>query len=114
MLTALTAFTFNSYGQQKTDSLKLKQARQQHAFYRKTLQVDSAKSVQVARIQDSYKAGMSQLMADTSLHEEVKRVRIKTLMDAKNQQLRQLLNPAQQEKIIPSTERTPSSAPKQR
>jgi len=100
-----TSFTLSGYSQQKPDSLKLKQSRQQHAFYRSSLQVDSVKAQKVAQIQDSYKADMKLLMADTGLNEAGKRAKIKVLMNVKNQQLRLILNPAQQAKIIPTTER---------
>lgn len=98
-------FAFNGFSQQKMDSLKINQVRQQQNFYRSSLQVDSAKADKVSQIQDNYKAGMNQAMADTSLNDAAKRVRIKNLMDAKNQQLRLLLGPAQQAKMIPTTER---------
>jgi len=107
----ITGFSLSGYSQQKQDSLKQKRARQQHVFYRQTLQIDSAKAQKVAQIQESYKAGMNQLMTDTSLSDEGRRARIKALMDIKNQQLRLLLSPAQQAKIIPTTEREkPASA----
>jgi len=101
----LSGFSFKGYSQQKPDSLKLRQVRQQHFFYRKELQVDSVKAQKVSQIQDNYKAGMHRLMTDTSLNEAGKRAKIKVLMDVKNQQLRLLLSPAQQAKIIPTTER---------
>ena len=101
----LSGFSFKGYSQQKPDSLKLRQVRQQHFFYRKELQVDSVKAQKVSQIQDNYKAGMHRLMTDTSLNEAGKRAKIKVLMDVKNQQLRLLLSPAQQDKIIPTTER---------
>ena len=109
ILTTLTIsiLSVKGFGQQRPDSLKLRQARQQNSYYRKALQVDSVKALQVARIQDSYKFGLNQVLVDTSLNEAAKRIRIKTLMDAKNQQLRLLLSPAQQAKIIPTTERVP-------
>ncbi|MCD0487345.1 hypothetical protein LPB86_03835 [Pedobacter sp. MC2016-14] len=90
------------YSQDKlSKSLKIKQSE----FYRSSLQVDSAKADKVGQIQASYKAGMNQAIADTSLNDAAKRARIKALMDAKNQQLRLLLSPAQQAKMIPTTER---------
>lgn len=106
----LAGLAFNSYGQ-KIDSQKQRQPTEvqkqklQRNFYRKTLQVDSVKAEQVSRVQDSYKVALKLVIADTSLNEAAKRVKIKALMDNKNQQLRRMLTPAQQEKIIPSTER---------
>jgi hypothetical protein len=44
-------------------------------------------------------------MADASIDEATKRARIKALIDAKNQRHQALLTPAQQTKIIPTTER---------
>jgi hypothetical protein len=112
IIAVLTGSCFEAYSQQKPDSLKLRQARQQHTFYRKALQVDSAKAQRVSQIQDSYKAGMNRLMADTGLNEAGRRAKVKVLMDAKNQQLRLILSPAQQAKIIPTTEREQASPPK--
>lgn len=99
---AITVFTMNSYGQQAENT-----KRKQHSFYRRTLQVDSAKAAHVTTIQDQYKAGLKTVIADTSLNEAAKRLKIEALINAKNQQLRLLLSPAQQEKIIPTTERRP-------
>lgn len=101
---------FGSYGQvQKNEkqiqSMEIQRQKQQRNFYRKTLQVDSVKAEHVSQVQDSYKASLKLVMADTSLNEAARRAKIGALMEAKNQKLRALLSPAQQEKIIPSTER---------
>lgn len=103
----------NSYGQEINKGKPVVAAEQQRQkqernFYRKTLQVDSLKANQVSQIQDAYKAGLKAIIADTSLNETAKRARISALMETKNRQLRSMLSPAQQEKIIPSTERTSS------
>lgn len=74
-------------------------------FIRKTLAVDSVKARAVALIQDNYKAGMKQVVADTSLSEESRRLRISELMAEKNRKLGQILSPAQLAKIVPTTER---------
>lgn len=95
---------FSSKGSaQQNQALSVKM--QQRNFYRKTLQVDSLKADLVANIQDAYKAALNLLMADTTLTPVVRSNRIQSLMDIKNQQFRKLLNPAQQEKIIPASER---------
>lgn len=114
----LTGMAFGSYGQaQKTqkpgNSTEVQQQKLQQNFYRRTLQVDSAKAEQVSKVQDSYKASMKVVEADTTLNETSRRAKIRMLMEQKNQQLRQLLSPAQQRKIIPTTELEPAKAAKQ-
>ncbi|MNL75091.1 hypothetical protein D3C87_2008390 [compost metagenome] len=59
-------------------------------------------------VQSNYKMALRAIMADTSLKVEGRRAKVKALIDGKNQQLRGLLTPAQQEKIIPTTEREPA------
>lgn len=107
----LAGLNLNSYAQENTKKAVTdiqKQQIQQRNFYRKTLQVDSAKADQVALVQSNYKAALHTIMIDTSLREEGRKNKIKTLVDSKNQQLRQLLSPAQLEKIIPAAEREPA------
>lgn len=107
----LAGLALNSYAQEnakKPVNEVQKQKLQQRNFYRKTLQVDSAKADQVALVQSNYKAALNAIMIDTSLREEGRRAKVKALIDGKNQQLRQLLSPAQQEKMIPTTEREPA------
>jgi hypothetical protein len=93
----LIGTVLNSYGQE--------QKKQQQNFYRRTLGVDSLKAEKVSNIQESYKIELKTLIADTSLNEVAKQAKINVLVEQKNKQLRTLLSPAQQEKIIPSTER---------
>ncbi|WP_407426206.1 hypothetical protein [Arcticibacter sp.] len=100
----ITGIGLRSYGQQASPQ----QEKQQHSYYRRTLGVDSLRAVQVQRIQDNYKQALRGLMADTSLNEVVKRQRMHSLVEGKNVQLRKLLSPAQQRKMIPSTERMSS------
>ena len=83
------------------------QKQRQHNFYKRSLNIDSAKAVKVADIQDTYKAGMKKVVADQSLSQEARSAKIKALMEEKNQKLRAILSPTQQEKIIPTTEREP-------
>lgn len=90
-----------SYGQ-SGDILKL---RRQATFYRQSLQLDTSGANSVARIQNIYKTALYAVIADTSMNEAAKRLRIAALMDDKNRKLRQFLTPAQQEKVIPGTER---------
>lgn len=109
----LTCFTLNSYGQQtepakSKEQTELQKQRMQQNFYRRTLQVDSVKASQVAKIQASYKEALNAIVADTTLNDTARRVRIKAIMGLKNRQLEQLLTPAQQAKIIPTTERQPA------
>lgn len=117
LLFMLTGMTFNVSAQEqknaKPAATEMQRQRQERNFYRKTLQVDSVKATQVSQVQDSYKTALKAVIADTSLNEAAKRVKIKALMETKNQKLRGLLSPAQQEKIIPGTERMPANATKQ-
>ena len=78
----------------------------QAQFYRRSLGVDSAKASAVAGIQSAYKSGMAVLLRDSSLTDDGRRARVRELMEAKNSELRKILSPAQQEKVIPTTERT--------
>ncbi|TCC99447.1 hypothetical protein [Pedobacter hiemivivus] len=109
----LIGVTFNNYGQEqkrpKQDaSIVAQRQKQEQNYYRKSLGVDSVKATQIAQVQSSYKAALSIIVVDTSLNEAAKRTKIGALMDVKNRKLRGLLNPAQQEKIIPTTERMPA------
>lgn len=102
----LISFVFLFFAQkgfsQNPDSSKQKQ---QYIFYRKTLQIDSLKALEIVKIQDSYKQEMKILLADPAMNEEQKRLRIKKLIASKNKKLCEILTVAQQEKIIPTTER---------
>ncbi|TKC60160.1 hypothetical protein FBD94_14695 [Pedobacter hiemivivus] len=114
----LTGMVFNSYGQEqkypKQDvSITAQRKKQERNYYRKSLGVDSVKAAQVSQVQNAYKAALNIIVADTSLNEAARRTRISALMEVKNQKLRGLLSPAQQEKIIPGTERLPAKAIKQ-
>ena len=111
LLSGITVMCLNSYGQVKPAQVQL-QKLQQRNFYRKTLQVDSAKAEQVAQVQDNYKQALKAIIADTSLNETARRARIEVAIAGKNQRLKQLLNPAQQARIIPTTELTPSPVEK--
>ena len=111
LLSGITVMCLNSYGQVKPAQVQL-QKLQQRNFYRKTLQVDSAKAEQVGQVQDNYKQALKAIIADTSLNETARRARIEAAIAGKNQRLKQLLNPAQQARIIPTTELTPSPVEK--
>ena len=105
----LLTCVFSARAQQKNEAAA-KQALK--SFYRQSLQLDSAKAEQVALVQEQYKASMKAAMADSSLSEASRRSRYQQLMDNKNQQLRKLLSPVQQEKMIPSSERVQPPAKK--
>jgi len=90
--------------QSKENKLQLRQ------FFQARLQIDSARAAQVSQIQENYKSGVYLVVADTSLSEAVRRARINAIMEVKNQKLRQILSQAQQEKIIPSSERVVNSS----
>lgn len=104
----MTGLSLRGFSQQAIPN----QEKQQRNYYRRVLGVDSLKAIQVQRIQENYKQALKGLMADTSLTAVVKRQRMLVLMDIKNVQLRTLLTPSQQQKVIPSTERMPSQQEK--
>ncbi|NII83712.1 MULTISPECIES: hypothetical protein [unclassified Pedobacter] len=89
------------------------QKREQRNYYRTTLQVDSAKAEQVAQIQETYKKALAVVVADSSLTEGGRRSKIQLLIVEKNRKLRGLLNPSQQQKVIPTTEREATVPSKQ-
>src|SRR5689334_7503033 len=118
LLLILTGTALNGYGQepkrqQQGDSIIRQRQKAEQNYYQKNLGIDSAKAVLVARIQEGYKAALKLIVADTGLNEAAKRARINAIMENKNQKLRGVLNPAQQERIIPTTERMPSKSAKQ-
>jgi hypothetical protein len=86
---------------QNKDSLDQKQIK----FYSKLLTVGQDTAKQVVTIMDTYKEGVKKVVADATLTEEMKRVKIDGLIDEKNKKLGLLLSPSKQGKIIPSTER---------
>ena len=90
----------NSYAQHQ-DSLKQKQIK----FYSRVLSASQDTARQVATIMDTYKEGVKKVVADITLTEEVRRVKIDGLIAEKNKKLALLLSPSQQAKIIPTTER---------
>jgi hypothetical protein len=53
---------------------------------------------------------MNQIVADKTLTDDQKRKAIGERITEKNRQLRQLLTPAQQAEVIPTTERQPAQA----
>ena len=95
MLSVTTSFA------QQQDSLKQKQIN----FFSRVLTVSQDTAKQVTTIMGTYKESVKKVIADASLTEEVKRVKIDGLIEEKNKKLELLLSPAQQAKIIPSTER---------
>ena len=107
ILVCLLSWGF-SLGLKAQEVVARKQRQELRSFYGKTLQVDSVKAGKVADIQVNYKAGVRALVADTSLTPALRDARIEVLKESKNQQLRKLLTPVQQEKVIPGTERYPA------
>ena len=90
-----------SYAQQQ-DSLKQKQIN----YFSRVLNASRDTAKQVTTIMDTYKESAKKVIVDATLSEEAKRVKIDGLIDEKNKKLEMLLSPAQQAKIIPTTERT--------
>jgi len=114
-ITIIVAFFFTdakAQVQSRQDSLNKAQKvltprdenQRRNNYYRRSLNIDSAKADQVVKIYDYYKAGMKALEGQNFSLEE-RRVRVESLMEEKNEKLRAMLTPAQQEKIIPPNER---------
>jgi len=123
LITIITAFFFTDtkvQAQSRQDSIKRSQKvltfeehkQRQHHYYRRLLNIDSAKAVEVSQVQDTYKAGMK-VLEGQNLSLEERRARIKALMEEKNKKFRALLTPEQQEKIIPPGEREPGKKAKE-
>ena len=100
LLISSTLSVSNSYAQQQ-DSLKQKQIK----YLSRILTVGQDTAMQVYALMDTYKESVKKVIVDATLTEEVKRVRIDGLIEEKNKKLEFILTPAQQAKIIPSTER---------
>jgi hypothetical protein len=90
----------NSYAQQQ-DNLNQKQIK----FYSRVLSASQDTATRVSNIMSTYKEGVKKVVADATLSEEARRVKIDELIAEKNKKLALLLSPAQQAKIIPTTER---------
>ncbi|CAH0177622.1 hypothetical protein SRABI27_01764 [Pedobacter sp. Bi27] len=88
--------------QQKKEN-KNKQGLQ--SFYKVTLLVDSLKAGQVEKIQTDYKASLLTVERDTSVSGQLRKSRIKALMEGRNIKLRAILTPLQLEKLVPPSER---------
>jgi hypothetical protein len=97
----IAALSFsNSYAQQQ-DSLKQKQIN----FLSKTLTTSRDTATLVINIMSAYKENVKKVIADPTLKEDARRAKIDELIADKNKKLALVLNPAQQAKIIPTTER---------
>ena len=112
ILITITAVLFNlspAAAQQRSDSLKFGQAelrdRQQRElnFYKSTLKIDAVKAGQVAKIQEEYKTAMKAL-EDQKVSLEVRRQRIRSLMEKKNRRLGGMLTGKQQDVLIAPAE----------
>ncbi|PWG77979.1 hypothetical protein [Pararcticibacter amylolyticus] len=101
------------HAQTRPDSIRARQRvqstteqkRTQLNYYKRTLKVDSVKAEQVTKIQSDYKDSMKALEADKSLNDDARRSHIKALIAERNRKLADILDPQQQARIIPSTER---------
>ena len=93
--------SFNTTYAQQQDSLKQKLIK----FYSKMLTTNPDTAKLVATIMDTYKESAKKVIADVTLSEEAKRIKFDGIVEEKNKKLALILSPAQQEKIIPSTER---------
>ena len=99
----------SSYAQkQKQDSLNQKHIK----FYSKVLTVGQDTAKLVATIMNTYKEGVKKVVADATLTDETRRVKIDALIDEKNKEFERILTPAQQAKIIPTTERNKNKSGK--
>jgi len=88
------------YGQQ-TDSGK----NARITYLKSLLKTDAATAGKVVVIQDDYKKGIKQVMANGRLNDRQKHMAIDSLMNEKNRKLGELLPESQRNQIIPTTER---------
>lgn len=100
LLASLLVISTNTIAQER-DSLK----RREVQHLRQRLNIDEQKAQQVEKIQSDYKTALYELEKDSSLGEEQKRIQFRALVATKNRKLEQLLDAAQQQKMIPATER---------
>jgi hypothetical protein len=91
----------NTVYAQQQDSLKQKMIN----FYSKVLTANTDTAKQVADIIDTYKQSAKKVIADATLSEGAIRIKFDSLIEEKNKKLERLLTPAQQAKVIPTTER---------
>ncbi|MGM9475216.1 hypothetical protein ACS5PU_02255 [Pedobacter sp. GSP4] len=106
IFTALLAIILMGLAQKGSAQTKeAVQKRDQRNHYRKTLQIDSTKAELVLQIQGDYKKGISAIEADSSLTDAGRRTKIDLMIHEKNRRLKAILNPVQQSKLIPTTER---------
>ncbi|NQX52082.1 hypothetical protein HQN86_00500 [Pedobacter panaciterrae] len=94
----IVGFTVNGFAQESKKQIQTK-------LYRTILQIDSSKADTVWQIQDSYKANLSLIMADTTLHGIRRERKIHALMNNRNEKLKRHLGEVQLKKIISPTER---------
>jgi len=80
------------------------------SFYKATLRVDSLKAGQLEKIQTDYKASLVAVERDTSVSGQLRKSRIKALMEGRNIKLKAILTPLQLEKLVPPSERTETGA----
>lgn len=73
--------------------------------YSQLLGTDTATSVKVRAVYDSYKAAVKKVWSSNSLTDMQKHSQITALIDEKNRKLGELLTARQMERIVPTTER---------
>lgn len=106
----LLALSSTSYGQDSTRrqadaDLEIQRQKQQQHYYGRVLNLDSLQARQVSAVLEDYKASLKQITTDSRLVENFRREKIDSIRALKNQKLMLLLNPEQQRKIIPVSER---------
>jgi hypothetical protein len=85
----------------QTDSAR----RKMITYLAQSLKTDTGKAGQVLAVQAAYKQSVQQVMNNTSLTDQQKRLTIEALIDAKNGKLKQLLSLSQLNLMVPMTER---------
>lgn len=97
----VSIFSFSRSFAQQQDNQRQKQIM----YYSKILTTNQDTSMRVIIILSTYNESLIKVVGDNKFSEEAKRTKIEGLIEEKNKQLGLLLSPAQQEKIIPITER---------
>lgn len=107
ILKAEVGFTQENHNNIKVVSVTEVRAIQQEqiSYYKKVLNIDTLKALNISRIQGDYKAAIQKLILEQGLSDKERADRAEALMADKNRQLKKLLSIEQQEKIIPTSER---------
>jgi len=99
-MAVIGSFSVDSAKAQEVDSLKSNHIRQLEG----ALSIKREDAVKVVKIMEDYKVKVKEVIANSLLDEDAKRVQITALIAQKNQQLRLVLPKEKMQKIVPTSE----------